>query len=317
MAEEDLRWLTRHSKRAEVRLAAFNELIKRGLDPDEKKIRWPKAMELAFEPSTGIAAAETAALFAQFRDQRRTELQTGLFAQRTRLVRAERALAEKETKKALNEKRIATDKVAWHQQQLEHLDRKELRSTDGRIYPQWYTAVLANVDGSPVVMPMRYHCRQNGKPASIDKEFDGLYNARRDNLAGYWKNVWRKRHAVMPAWAFYENVALNDYEHRELRPREKAQNVVLEFKPAITEPMFFACVWDKWEKAGEPALYSFAVITDEPPPEVAATGHDRCPIPLKPDHIEAWLSPEEHTEEELNAILDDRQRHFYEHRKAA
>ena len=32
--------------------------------------------------------------------------------------------------------------------------------------------------------------------------------------------------------------------------------------------------------AGEPDLLSFAAITDEPPPEVAAAGHDRCIIPL-------------------------------------
>ncbi len=40
--------------------------------------------------------------------------------------------------------------------------------------------------------------------------------------------------------------------------------------------MPLACLWDRWSKEGEPDLYSFAAITDEPPPEVAAAGHDRC-----------------------------------------
>jgi len=68
------------------------------------------------------------------------------------------------------------------------------------------------------------------------------------------------------------------------------------------------------QKAVEPDLYSFAAINDEPPPEVAAAGHDRCSIPIKPDKLDAWLTPEGRSKEELQAILDDR--HYYEHRKA-
>lgn len=319
MENQHLEWLARHSKREEVRRDAMNELLRRSAFPNDTKIkiRFTKTLEAFFEKSTDPADAETKELFAQLRAQRRTALESGLFQQRTRLTKADRALAEKETKKALDEKRIATDKIEWHTKQLASLDRKELRDSDRRIYPMWYTLVLANVDGKRAVMPMRYHCRQNGKPASIDKQYDGLYNARRDNLEGYWKNVWGKRHAIMVADAFYENVALEDFEHRALEPGEESQNLVLEFKPQATEPMLFACVWDCWQKSGERDLYSFAVITDEPPPEVAATGHDRCPIPIKPENVDAWLTPAARSKKELQAILDDRVRHYYEHRMAA
>jgi hypothetical protein len=34
-------------------------------------------------------------------------------------------------------------------------------------------------------------------------------------------------------------------------------------------------------------LWSFAAITDEPPQEVAAAGHDRCIIPIKEEHLNA------------------------------
>jgi hypothetical protein len=37
-------------------------------------------------------------------------------------------------------------------------------------------------------------------------------------------------------------------------------------------------------------LLSFAAITDEPPPELAAAGHDQCIMPIKPDNINAWLN---------------------------
>lgn len=319
MEDEALRWVSRHGENAEIRREAMRELLRRQAFPNDSKvrIRFTRSLEAWFERSSDPRDAEIAALFAQQRAGRRRALESGLFAQRARLVKAGRSLAVRETKKALEEQRIATAKVDWHLRQLADLDRTDIRESDRRIYPMWYTLVLAYVDGRRSAMPMRYHCRQNGKPAGIDKQYDGLYNARRDNLEGYWKNLWGRRHAVMVTSAFYENVALETYEHRALKPGEKSQNLVLEFKPQAAEPMLLACLWDHWQKPGEPDLYSFAAITDEPPPEVAATGHDRCPIPLKPEHLDAWLTPEGRSKEELQAILDDRVRHHYEHRKAA
>ena len=62
---------------------------------------------------------------------------------------------------------------------------------------------------------------------------------------------------------------------------------------------------------------SFAAITDEPPPEVAAAGHDRCIVPIKPENVDAWLQPDASNLQALYAILDDRARPYYEHRLAA
>ena len=78
----------------------------------------------------------------------------------------------------------------------------------------------------------------------------------------------------------------NRAEGRELRPGEEEKNVVLEFKPQ-TEPMLVACLWSRWTADVALDLLSFATIADEPPPEVAAAGHDRCFIPLKPKHVDA------------------------------
>jgi putative SOS response-associated peptidase YedK len=64
-------------------------------------------------------------------------------------------------------------------------------------------------------------------------------------------------------------------------------------------------------------LYSFAAITDEPPPEIAAAGHDRCIIPIKRENVDAWLQPDPGNLAALYAILDDRDRPYYEHRLAA
>ena len=58
-------------------------------------------------------------------------------------------------------------------------------------------------------------------------------------------------------------------------------------------------------------------MTDDPPPEVAAAGHDRCIVQLRPAHVTAWLTPQGRTLEELDGLLDDKERPYYEHRKAA
>jgi len=96
------------------------------------------------------------------------------------------------------------------------------------------------------------------------------------------------------------------------------ENLVLEFRPRPTQDMLLACLWSRWRGAdGEPELLSFAAITDEPPAEVSAAGHDRCVIPIKAEHVDAWLSPNPKNLAALHAILDDRERPFYEHRLAA
>src|SRR6185436_7992427 len=69
------------------------------------------------------------------------------------------------------------------------------------------------------------------------------------------------------------------------------KNQVLHFVPRPAGTMMIACLYAEWRDAkdGTPLL-SFAAITDEPPAEVAAAGHDRMIINLKPENLDAWLS---------------------------
>ena len=51
--------------------------------------------------------------------------------------------------------------------------------------------------------------------------------------------------------------------------------------------------------------------------EIAAAGHDRCVIPIKPENVDAWMNPDPKNLAALYAILDNRARPYYEHWLAA
>jgi hypothetical protein len=81
--------------------------------------------------------------------------------------------------------------------------------------------------------------------------------------------------------------------------------------------LLIACLCSHWQSPGEPDLLSFAAITDDPPPEIALAGHDRCIIPIKPEHIDAWLNPDPVNLAAQLAILDDRMQPHFGYQMAA
>ena len=300
---------------AELSIKEFYDLFwRRKADP---KVKIPKSIEAAFAQPTTDLARQIKALIDEFAAEQEVKLQQELFKQKKRLADAERVLQAKTTKKAEEDKRIATSKIEWAMGKLSDLHRIEPIEEDSRIFPQHYAPVMVMEDGKRVIKPMRYQCRPAGKPAFYDVKFPGTYNARRDNLEGFWKSQFGYSHGVVVLNAFYENVKRHRVEGRELAEGEGEENVILEFKPRPTQDMLVACLWSRWTAHGEPDLLSFAAITDEPPPEVAAAGHDRCIIPIRPENVDAWLNPDPRNLDALYAILDDRETPYYEHRLAA
>lgn len=326
VVEQNLDLLARKAK-ARVDDALFAELFARRAAGEDIKLA--KGLEANYLNPHNATAKRIAGHIAIYHEAIASKWQIELFKQKTRLADAERKLKARMTQKAQDDLRIATNKIAWLRGKLADLKRSEPASNDARIFPFWYAPVIVSEAGERVIKPMRYHCRPSGKPASIDSRYPGLYNARRDNLEGYWKNLFGQQHAVCVLHSFYENVAQHDFEKRELRANEKPKNRVLHFNPQPASDMFVACLWDRWQKKGEPDLYSFAAITDEPPPEVAATGHNRCIIPLKAQNLSAWLhtpssaakpvgaAPDQAALAAYYALLDDRERPYYAHELAA
>lgn len=300
---------------ADVDIHAFYQLYFARSQGSPLKI--PKAMDASFASAGDDESVRIRAMIDAHDRLLATRYEQEMFKQRKRLADAERVLRTRTTRKALDDQRIATEKVGWLLGKLADLRRSEPKPRDSRIFPGHYAPVMVRENGRRVVKPMRYQCRPAGKPASYDRRYPGTYNARRDNLEGFWKGQFGLTHGIMVVNAFYENVSRHALEQRELRDGESAENVVLEFRPRPEQEMLVACLWSEWKGNGEPDLLSFAAITDEPPAEVAAAGHDRCIIPIDEENIDAWLDPTSRSHADLYAILDARSRPFFEHRLAA
>ena len=103
----------------------------------------------------------------------------------------------KPPRRATESKRIATDKIDATIRRLDDLRRTELQDRDSRIFPGMYAPVMVMENSQRVIKPMRYQCRPADKPKFYDTKFPGTYNARRDNLEGFWRDLFGYSHGLM------------------------------------------------------------------------------------------------------------------------
>jgi putative SOS response-associated peptidase YedK len=288
---------------AEMDIDQFVEIF--GARVSDSSIRIPRAIERWFDEPRNDKEAQVKSYIDEWRSAEIGKLEREAFAQKKRLADAQRTLAARPTKAAAESERIATHKIELALTRLERLKAVQPHPAEARIFPLHYAPIVMQ-DGARRVMRLaRYHCRLPHEPAFVDRKLPGLYNARRDSLDRYWKGLFGLSHAVMLAESFFENV------------ERDGRNQVLHFVPKPSGTMLIACLYAQWrDRAGQPAerpLLSFAAITDEPPAEVAAAGHDRMIINLKPGHLDTWLSPQGRSPEEMQRVLSDRQAPYYEH----
>jgi putative SOS response-associated peptidase YedK len=285
---------------AQMDIDQFVEIF--GARITDSSIRIPRAIERWFDEPKNDQERKIKGFIDQWRAAEITKLEREVFAQKKRLADAERTLASKPTKAAAESQRIATNKIELALTRLDRLKAVQPHPAVARIFPLHFAPIVMQSGGQRVMRLARYHCRLPGEPAFIDRKLPGLYNARRDSLGKYWKGLFGHSHAVMLVDSFFENVDRD------------GKNQVLHFVPKPAGTMLIACLYAEWQdpKGGSPLL-SFAAITDEPPAEVAAAGHDRMIINLKPEHLEAWLSPQGRSLDELQQVLGDRQTPYYEH----
>ena len=175
---------------------------------------------------------------------------------------------------------------------------------DYRIYPYYFAPVIIQNGGHREIVPMRYRILPR-TGVEVPSQYN-VFNARRDSLttARNWKPLFGKKHAIFPFIRFFEWV------------ERDGKKVELSFSPDY-ESMWAACLYEEYQHPVLGLIRSFAMVTDEPPPEIAQAGHDRCPVFLREDLIGDWLNPEGKTLEELDALLGEKQPAYYSHAMAA
>lgn len=283
-------YLRRHPS-AQVDYEAFLDLFTRRSQGESLIL--PKGLTDSFRFSAPQSDIESQCqeIVAAWDAQQVARLHEQLNVQQLRLDGAEVKLSTKPTKKAAEDKRIATKKIGELQTKIGDLDRSDPLPRDNRIFPYAYAPVLSMPGpGQLVIRPHRYLCRPAGMPASVDVEFPGVYNARRSSLGKFWRQQFAFSRGAIYLASFFENVSLNDAEQRQLRPGELPQSAIIEFTPADGSWLPMACLWSHWRAPGSHDLLSFAIITDEPNPEVRAHGHDRTPISIAEEDVVPWLT---------------------------
>ena len=112
-----------------------------------------------------MATTKLAALIEDFNDGETTKLEQEC-KQKKRLADAERTLQTKETKKALNDKRVASTKIQWSLGKMSDIKRTELKPKDARMFPGWLVPVIVSENGKPAMKLMRYHVAHTASRSS-------------------------------------------------------------------------------------------------------------------------------------------------------
>lgn len=185
--------------------------------------------------------------------------------------------------------------TAYRERSLADPKRFKPLEESARIYPKYFAPVVVAEPAGRSIRPMRYRVRPSWSQAEIPAKYN-VFNARLDALEQRktWRGLFMQRHGLLGFRAFYEWVK-----------NDAGKKAVIEFSPEDRDLIWAPVLWDRWQGPDGEILESFAVITTEPPPEVEAMGHDRCPVFLKQQNIERWLTPQNHSPEDIYAILND------------
>lgn len=175
--------------------------------------KFPKALLDAFAEARDCEEARIRQWIEDWKADQTSAVEQELFALKKRLADAERTLQTKITKKAQNDQRIAIDRIGKATQRLKDLRRTSPLPRDSRFFPGNYATVMVAEQGQRMLYPMRYGCRPAGKPDYYDTRYPGTYNARRDNLEGFWKGQFGHTHALIVVETFYENIPLIIRQH--------------------------------------------------------------------------------------------------------
>ncbi len=119
-----------------------------------------------------------------------------------------------------------------------------------------------------------------------------MINARSETVAEKpaFRTSFRKRRCLVVADGFFEWKATGGPKQPYYFHRQDGL------------PFAMGGLWDRWEKADDGPLETFAILTTAPN-EVVKPIHQRMPLILEPEAISTWLDPELVSEDQLTHLL--------------
>ncbi len=139
-------------------------------------------------------------------------------------------------------------------------------------------AVRTAADGSRELAPLRWGLIPFW--AKDIKIGNRMINARSETVASkpaFRASFKRKRCAVL---------ADGFYEWKKVEGGKQPYHIHMKDR----RPFVFAGLWDRWDKGPIEPIESFTILTTRPNDKVAFV-HDRMPVILPPEAIDAWLDP--------------------------
>lgn len=276
-----------------------------GLDPDIGfSIKISDEMFAGLIAEGGSTAKELALYQRRWKVSEQRQLEQAVQVAGAEYLEAEEKVKAKQTK--TNQKAFDTKqrKLAKAKTALENARKPPGDSY--RIYPFFWAPIIIEENGKRLIVPARYRILPR-TGVEIPNGYN-VFNSRRDSLltARSWKPLFGRQHAIFPFANFFEWV------------ERDGKSVEIKFNPDSHDSgMHAASLYEVYQHPELGQIRSFSMVTDEPPPEVAAAGHDRCPIFLAYDKIDRWLQPQGQTLQQLDELLDHKERAYYSHAIAA
>lgn len=162
-----------------------------------------------------------------------------------------------------------------------------------RILPHALALTLIQLDGQRRLTPMRFSLLPSWSKEKRVKF--ATHNARIETVLEKptWKRPFLQHRCVIPMTDFIEPVYEGKFAGNMVAFHQKSSRLLLA-----------AGIWETW-KGEDEIIESFAILTGEPDPFVAKSGHDRTPIFLSQQgpYLDQWLTEEESKPEDLFAAL--------------
>ncbi|MBR1757692.1 MAG: SOS response-associated peptidase family protein [Lachnospiraceae bacterium] len=169
---------------------------------------------------------------------------------------------------------------------VERWQEKKGIKTQGEIFPTDVVPVIApNRRGERAVFPMKWGF--SGKTL--------LVNARSESAAvkPTFKEAWEKHRCIVPASWYFE------WEHKKA-----SDGSVRTGDKYMIQPKNVSVTWLCGLYRIEEGLPVFVVLTREPGEEIRFI-HDRMPLILPEDAVDAWIRPDSRPEELLHRALTE------------